>query len=155
MVLPRRIAIGLAALLCAAACRRDDRSPVVRFVVIEDAVVRDTETRLEWTRRDDGRGLEWHAAEAYCRSLSIDDAGGWRLPTIEELHGLYGTPRPIPCGTTTCEIDPAFSLSSPYVWSGTVQHVTARTYLDFQFGTRLSPTITPALVRRVLCVRKP
>jgi len=142
-------------LLWAAACtsRGGDAPAGPRFVVLGAAVARDARTGLEWTRHDDGVGLDWHKADAYCQSLTIDDARGWRLPDIEELRRLYDPTTRIPCGDATCAIDPVFTLTSPYVWSATAQGQNARTYLDFQFGTQLTPTILPRLVRRVLCVR--
>ena len=150
----RRVGL-LVALAWVAACTSpaSDGRGDARFVVVSAAVVRDVRTGLEWTRRDDGTGLDSDKADAYCRTLSIDGGGGWRLPDIEELQALRGGPPTVPCGTATCAIDPAFTLTSPYVWSATIPAPTTRTYLDFQFGTRLSPTVGPQLVRRVLCVR--
>jgi hypothetical protein len=151
----RGVCLLLMSLLCATACtsRGGDAVADPRFVVLNAGVVHDARTGLEWTRHDDGAGLDWHGAEAYCQSLSIDDAKGWRLPSIEELGGLYGAITQMPCGDAKCAIDPAFALTSPYVWSATAPNPNARTYLDFRFGTRLSPSISPRLVRRVLCVR--
>jgi uncharacterized protein DUF1566 len=142
----RVTAFVAAALLAAVACA----SP--RFVASSDAVVRDSRTGLEWTRRDDGHGLDWHAAEAYCRGLDLD-GGGWRLPEIDELHALYGATARRPCGDAQCAVDAAFTLTSPWVWSATVRDATTRGYLDFQSGNRFFPGITPQLLRRVLCVR--
>lgn len=151
----RSIALVLSSLLwmaASASCGRDVATGS-RFQVLGAAVVRDTATGLEWTRHDDGVGLDWFKAEAYCRSLSTDGGRGWRLPTIEELAGLHDARLRTPCGDTTCGIDPVFTLTSPYVWSATAPGEGARTYLDFQYGTRLSPSIRPILVRRVLCIR--
>lgn len=117
-------------------------------------MVRDVRTGLEWTRHDDGAGLDWHAAEAYCRQLAVEGTG-WRLPDAEELQPLYDQATQAPCGTVTCHVDPVFTLTNPYVWTATAKGETARTYVDMQYGTQLSPTITPRLVRRVLCVRSP
>ena len=157
----RSVWILLTSLLWAAACTSPagDAPAGPRFVVLGDAVVRDGRTGLEWTRHDDGVGLDWINADAYCQALVIDGPGRWRLPGIDELRGLYGGTSRTSCGDAMCAIDPAFTLTSPYVWSATPQGPsdpqgpTARAYLDFQFGTQLSPTITPRLVRRVLCVR--
>jgi hypothetical protein len=142
-------------LACAVACTSPagDATADARFVVLGAAVVRDTRTGLEWTRHDDGAGLDWFNADAYCRALSIDHGARWRLPNIEELWSLYGKPTRSPCGAATCAIDPAFTLTSPYVWSASGQGTVARTYVDFQFGTQLTPTITPHLLRGALCVR--
>jgi hypothetical protein len=142
--------IAFAWLLWLGGCTSDGR-----FVAVGDTVVRDARTGLEWTRRDDGGGgLEWHAADAYCRSLPVDAGRSWRLPAIEELRGLYGGPASTPCGDETCAIDPAFTLKSPYVWTASAPFgPNARTYLDFRFGTELTPSLSPRLLRSVLCVR--
>jgi hypothetical protein len=155
MPLPHGIWIVATSLLVVAACTSGpgDTPGDRRFVAVGAAVARDARTGLEWTRHDDGAGLDWHKAEAYCRSLSVDDGGGWRLPDIAELRSLYDTTTSSPCGVATCAIDPIFTLTSAYVWSATAEGPKARTYLDFQFGTELSPGIFPQLVRRVLCVR--
>jgi hypothetical protein len=146
--------ILLTALLAAACTSPPDDAPAAsRFVVLGPAVVRDTKTGFEWTRRDDGVGLDWHKADEHCRSLSTGEAGQWRLPAIEELRTLYGATPTVPCGDAKCAIDRVFTLTTPYVWSASGQDTIARTYLDFQFGTELTPTITPRLVRSVLCVR--
>ena len=144
-----------AALVLVGCSSREAEPPTgARFVAQGAAVVRDTRTGLEWTRRADGGGLDWHKASAYGRELAIDGGRGWRLPVIEELRGLYGSSPPVPCGEVTCSIDPAFTLTSQYVWTSSApQGPAARTYVDFQFGTELTPTINPRLLRRVLCVR--
>jgi hypothetical protein len=145
------IVVGL---LAAVACTSagDDARRGARFVPHGEAIVLDTRAGLEWTRRDDGVGRDWHAAEAYCRVLTLGGSG-WRLPTAEELRTLRVASPRIPCGDVTCGIDPAFGISNPYVWTSSGQGDAARTYLDFQFGTELTPSIGPRLVRRVLCVR--
>ena len=76
--------ILLTSLLWAAACTSPagDAPPGPRFVVLGAAVVRDGRTGLERTRHDDGVGLDWYKAGAYCQALMIDDAGRWRLPGI-------------------------------------------------------------------------
>jgi hypothetical protein len=157
MLPPRVLWVIATSLLCAVACTsHDGDAPASRFVVVGTAVARDTQTGLEWTRDDDGRSLDWHAADAHCRGLAIGDLRGWRLPTIEELRPLHGAPTKIPCGDAMCAIDPTFRLTSPYVWTSSApQGEGARTYLDFKFGNQLTPTINPRLLRSVLCVRRP
>lgn len=141
-------------LLAAAACTSpaDDAPRGARFVPRGEAIVEDTRAGLEWTRRDDGVSRDWHAAEAYCRVLTLGGPG-WRLPTAEELRSLRVASARSRCGDVTCGIDPAFGITNPYVWTSTAQGDSARTYLDFQFGTELTPSIGPRLLRRVLCVR--
>ena len=44
---------------------------------------------LMWAQQDYGRNLNWSAARDYCASLSLGGYSGWRLPTIDELAGIY------------------------------------------------------------------
>jgi hypothetical protein len=147
-----RAALLLAIAGVVACAPPEGASTGARFVAQGETIVRDPRAGIEWTRQDDGVGRDWNAAEAYCRVLTLAGAG-WRLPTIEELRTLHVPSAHTACGDVTCRVDPAFRLTSPYVWTSSGQGTTARTYVDFQFGTELTPSIGPRLLRRVLCVR--
>ncbi len=54
---------------------------------IDDEVVEDTATKLVWQRRAPDSTYTQSQATTYCRALSLD-GGGWRVPTIKELHTL-------------------------------------------------------------------
>ena len=47
----------------------------------------DPQTGLEWQCESAGR-MDWHAAQSYARSLTLNGGGGWRLPTARELETL-------------------------------------------------------------------
>lgn len=49
----------------------------------------DARTGLMWTRKDNGSDLSWDSASQYCAQLSLGGYTGWRLPTTEELTGIY------------------------------------------------------------------
>jgi hypothetical protein len=49
----------------------------------------DQEASLMWTRKDNGRDVDWDAADSYCKNLSLDGFSGWRLPTIREIASVY------------------------------------------------------------------
>ena len=157
-----RVAGAAAALaLALGACGGDDPEPVVaadvprRFEHAGDGVVRDASTRLDWTRTEAGPGVEWQAADLHCRSLELDARTGWRLPEIDELSALYDESQEQSCGDgPPCRLDAAFELSLPFVWSATQGQGKRRFYIDFRFGTRLTPLPRPGLTRRVLCVRQ-
>jgi hypothetical protein len=60
----------------------------------EDAAARnaiwtDPATQLLWTRKDNGSDVDWPQATAYCSKLQLAGYNGWRLPTNEELQGIY------------------------------------------------------------------
>ena len=49
----------------------------------------DPATGLMWTRKDNGADVDWNQASAYCSNLQLAGYSGWRLPTPEELEGIY------------------------------------------------------------------
>ena len=119
--------------------------------------MRDSQTGLSWTARHSRRELSWREADDYCRALGDEPASGeWRLPSIEELAALYDPGKEEPCGSaelTTCRIDPAIDLTSPYQWSASGPQPERRAYYDFSLGSQLTPLIRPTLTRRALCTQ--
>lgn len=49
----------------------------------------DPATGLMWAAQDNGLDVNWHQANAYCADSKLADHSDWRLPTIDELHGMY------------------------------------------------------------------
>jgi len=49
----------------------------------------DPATGLMWTKKDNGSDLDWRHASDYCRNIQLASHGDWRLPTIDELEGLF------------------------------------------------------------------
>jgi hypothetical protein len=49
----------------------------------------DPATGLMWTGKDNGSDVDWNQASAYCSNLRLAGNNDWRLPTIEELEGIY------------------------------------------------------------------
>jgi|SRR5580692_10676450 hypothetical protein len=54
----------------------------------------DPDTGLMWTIKDSGSveekiGLDWKQALSYCAQLQTGGYSDWRLPTIDELEGIY------------------------------------------------------------------
>jgi len=41
-----------------------------------------------WAARDNGKRVGWHKATKYCSNLRLAGYSDWRLPSIDELHGL-------------------------------------------------------------------
>ena len=136
-------------------------SAVDRFIQVADGVVRDTRSELPWTAQDSAAELPWSAADERCRRLGRGssagaDATGWRLPTSEELAGIYDESQVQACGADRCRLDPAVDLTSPYQWSSTARGKEGgrRVYVDFRHGSELAPLLRSTLTRRALCVRK-
>jgi hypothetical protein len=50
---------------------------------------RDSSTGLVWAANDNGKNVTWDNALKYCRNLSLAGYSDWRLPSIDELQGIY------------------------------------------------------------------
>lgn len=60
-----------------------------RFVAYDDGTVLDTTTNLMWADKDNGVDIQWIAAKTYCESFNAGGYKDWRMPTKNELAGLY------------------------------------------------------------------
>jgi hypothetical protein len=80
------------------------------FVKSANGVVKDTRTGLEWYAGPD-RNVNWNEADTWVRGLMID-GDGWRMPTINELRGLYEK------GKGNRNMTPLLKTTGWHVWSG-------------------------------------
>ncbi len=55
----------------------------------ENGTVLDTNTGLMWAAKDNGEDINWSDAKRYCENYRGGGYTDWRLPTQEELEGLY------------------------------------------------------------------
>jgi hypothetical protein len=81
-----------------------------RFVTNDKGVVTVTKTGLEWFVGPD-RDTTWDEAKAWTESLSVD-GGGWRMPTRDEVKGLYTG------GAGTRNMSPLLKTTGGFVWTG-------------------------------------
>lgn len=59
----------------------------------------DSSTGLMWAAKDNGQNITWKKAMRYCRNLQLAGYSDWKLPTIDQLHGIYdgsGFNAPVP-----------------------------------------------------------
>ena len=49
----------------------------------------DPSTGLMWATKDNGSDVTLQEAGNYCQNLTLGGYSGWRLPTIDELQGIY------------------------------------------------------------------
>ena len=144
----------LIALLAGADTRAETLSPGGEpFTQISTEIAPEVSTGLEWQTHDNDNEINWHAAEQHCRRHPRSGGSEWRLPTIDELAGLYDLEASTPCGAAICHISAPIQLTSAYLWSASPENSDRRFYFDFRFGTRLAPRLRPELTRRALCVR--
>ncbi|QTA80307.1 DUF1566 [Desulfonema limicola] len=59
------------------------------FIAYDDGTVLDTSTNLMWAAKDNGENVNWKEAKEYCENYQGGGYTDWRMPTIDELEGLY------------------------------------------------------------------
>jgi hypothetical protein len=60
-----------------------------RFIAYDKETVLDTRTNLMWAARDNGSNINWTKAKSYCENYRGGGYSDWRMPTQDELAGLY------------------------------------------------------------------
>jgi tetratricopeptide (TPR) repeat protein len=60
-----------------------------RFVAYDKGTVLDTKTNLMWAARDNGSDIDWADAKSYCENYRGGGYTDWRMPTLDEMAGLY------------------------------------------------------------------
>jgi hypothetical protein len=60
-----------------------------RFIAYDNGTVLDTKTNLMWAAKDNGSDINWQDAKFYCENYHGGGYKDWRMPTLDELEGLY------------------------------------------------------------------
>ena len=60
-----------------------------RFIADGNGTVLDTQTKLMWAAKDNGSNINWADAKSYCENYRGGGYTDWRMPTQDELAGLY------------------------------------------------------------------
>jgi hypothetical protein len=98
-----------------------------RFTKANNGVITDHVTGLDWYVGPNADN-NWYEAKAWVDGLTVA-GGGWRLPTVPELKGIYQK------GASGANMDPLFEPKAAWVWSG--QKDDARTVFGFAFYSGL------------------
>ena len=98
-----------------------------RFTKASNGVITDHLTGLDWYVGPNADN-NWYEAKAWVEGLTVA-GGGWRMPTVPELKGIYQK------GASRANMDPLFEPKAAWVWSG--QKDDARTNYGFAFYSGL------------------
>ncbi|MFZ4440257.1 MAG: DUF1566 domain-containing protein, partial [Syntrophales bacterium] len=73
-----------------------------QFIAYDNGTVLDSKTGLMWAAKDNWRNIDWRDAESYCKNYRGGGYSDWRMPTLDELAGLYDADksRPGACNTS-------------------------------------------------------
>jgi hypothetical protein len=65
-----------------------------RFIAYDNGTVLDTQTNLMWAAKDNGSDINWADAKDYCENYRGGGYTDWRMPTQDDLAGLYDKSKP-------------------------------------------------------------
>jgi hypothetical protein len=68
-----------------------------RFIAYNNGTVSDTRTNLMWAAKDNGSNINWANAKSYCENYRGGGYSDWRMPTQDELAGLYDAGKTYKC----------------------------------------------------------
>jgi hypothetical protein len=117
----------------------------------------DPATGLMWAKKDSangsGSGMNWNESSTYCSSLSLGGYSNWRLPTIDELTGIWDhTDSRYAVSTRShSHIKGDITLSTTLVWSSSTGRAGEAWSFNFDKERRESNRLRYRLV--ALCVR--
>lgn len=60
-----------------------------RFIALGNGTVMDKKPGLMWAARDNGEDIDWQGAKRYCENFRGGGYTDWRMPTTDELAGIY------------------------------------------------------------------
>jgi hypothetical protein len=110
----------------------------------------DFKSGLMWAARDNGRDIDWRRATRYCNDLELAGYADWRLPTLDELEGLYR-----PMSASQYRLPGEIRLTSCCPWSSTKKSEDSAWNFNFHYRKPFSGALTYTYDLRALCVRTP
>jgi hypothetical protein len=127
-----------------------------RFIAYDDGTVLDTRTNLMWAVKDNGRNINWTDAKSYSENYRGGGYTDWRMPTQDELVGLYdgSKSRPAAC-KKNYNIHVATELidiTCFWLWTSAAR-VSDAAVFNFRYGERTWSPQVYATNSRVLLVR--
>ncbi len=115
----------------------------------------DPATGLMWARQDNGGDVNWYQARDYCRSLTLAGYSDWRLPTIDELQGIYDPAQSATVADQQVHIKEGIHLTGPWVSSSSPSDASGMVpYFGFDYlGDHAFHSRVIGVNGRALCVR--
>jgi hypothetical protein len=113
----------------------------------KDLTWTDSATGLMWAGKDNGKNVTWPEANSYCQKLSLAGFSNWRLPSIDELSGIYDLKENV----NGWRIKGGIAISG-WEWTSNTPSSSGEHRLFNFKDTRNSPVLV-VYSRRCLCVR--
>ncbi len=125
-----------------------------RFIANDNGTVLDTKSGLIWAACDNGANINWDGANKYCKNYRCDGHTDWRLPSFDELKGLYDRGKSYKPTLYSYDVDLTglIQLSTGFLWISEERGSDAA-HFTFTDGTRRWNRKSKGYDTRVLPVR--
>jgi hypothetical protein len=89
-----------------------------RFIAYDNGTVQDTQTGLMWASRDNGSDIHWKDATDYCKNYRAGGYTDWRMPTEDELAGLFDNSKTYKSdGGYKVHLTKLIHLTTTWIWT--------------------------------------
>jgi hypothetical protein len=88
-----------------------------RFIAYNNGTVLDTKTNLMWAAKDNGSDINWANAKSYCENYRGGGYSDWRMPTQDELAGLYDSSKSYRATQRDVHLTELIKLSACCPWA--------------------------------------
>jgi hypothetical protein len=125
-----------------------------RFIAYDNGTVLDTRTNLMWAAKDNGSHINWADAKSYCENYRAAGYTDWRMPTQDELAGLYDIGKSLKATQREyyVHLTELIQLSACCPWASEIRG-SAAAYFSFDIGTRYWNPQSSDVDYRALLVR--
>lgn len=123
---------------------------VTHFTDNGDGTIKDNFTGLNWQKNSSTTPMDWEAALAYAKNMSLGSKSDWRLPNIKELQSLNDVSRIKPSINKTYFPN---IVTSAFYWSSTSQYKTPTVAWDFNTDYGVVTYDTKTVNKYVILVR--
>ena len=127
-----------------------------RFIAYDNETVLDTQTNLMWAAKDNGSDISFTSAKSYCDNYRGGGYTDWRIPTQDELVGLFdgSKSRPAACDRRfNIHVATEFiNITCVASWASEIRDSDAA-YLSFGSGRRYWGPQSSEISTRMLPVR--
>jgi len=126
-----------------------------RFIAYDNGTVLDTRTNLMWAAKDNGSDINWQDAKKYCENYRGGGYTDWRMPTQDELAGLYDSKKSYKAKQydySSVRLTELIQLSTCCTWASETRGSDAARFA-FQYGLRYWFLQSSGEITRALPVR--
>jgi len=103
-----------------------------RYIAYDKGLVKDTKTGLIWADRDNGSDITWGGAKSYCKNYKAAGYADWRMPTQDEVAGLYDRTKKNRLGYAVTEL---INITACCPWASETRGAEAASF-SFYSGSR-------------------